>query len=672
MSSILVVDDRATDRELLVTVLGYAGHTVAEASTGEAALAVARETKPDLIIVDMMMPGMDGSEFAHRLRADPTVGSARMVFWTAGYDEKEIRKLAETLGVSHILVKPCEPEQIIDVVNAALGTSAGLPSPALSDEFGAEQLRVLNAKLVQKVSELEALNAEQDQLHEQLRQAERQTAESLTLLETLLSSAPVGFGFVDRGLHVLRMNDTLAAINGISADQQLGRTVPELVPELWPQLEPIYRQVLETGAPIINTPVQREDPDAAGELRHWLASYYPVRLNDEVIGIGIVVIDITERQQADAFRSVVMENIAEGLYVTDAEGRLIFMNPSASRMTGWSEADLVGKSVHDAFHYQHADGTRFAESECQLMRVLNDGRTVTVADDAFTRRDGTIFHFAGSAAPLFSGAAVRGSVVVFRDTTEEQTELLRGQRELDSLTWVGRIQEALDEERLVLYSQPIIALKEGAHDSQELLVRMIGRDGEMVPPGSFLPIAEKYGQIGEIDRWVVREAARIAATGQHLHANLSAASIVNLKLLRRIEEELSEAGADPANVVFEITETALMKDLELGTAFARGIADIGCRLALDDFGTGYGSLTYLRKLPITFLKIDTSFVLDLVTNPGSQHLVSAIVNIAQGFGQQTIAEGVEDGETLELLRECGVDAAQGFYLGRPAPLETVI
>jgi PAS domain S-box-containing protein len=665
VSSILVVDDRAIERELLVTVLGYAGHAVAEASTGEAALALARKLRPDLIIADMMMPGMDGSEFAHLLRGDPNVGNTRIVICTATYDEHEISKLAETVGVSHILVKPCEPQEIIDVVTAALGTSAG----SVSEEFGPEQLRVLNAKLVQKVSELEVLNAEQNRLHEQLRQAERQTAESLTLLETLQSSAPVGFGFVDREFRVVRMNETLAATNGSSAEQQIGRTIPEIVPELWPQLEPVYRQVLATGTPIVNLPVQGEGPAVPGAVSHWLTSYYPVRLNAEVIGIGIVVVDITERQEADDFRSVVMENIAEGLYVTDAQGRLIFMNASAATMTGWSEAELHGKSVHEAFHHQHADGTPFAEHDCQLLRCLSDGRTVRIADDTFTRRDGTLFHFAGSAAPLASDGTVRGSVVVFRDTTEEHEEQLRVQRELDSVTWVGRIREALDEERLVLYSQPIISLTERAHDSMELLVRMIGRDGELISPGSFLPVAEKYGQIVEIDRWVVRQAARLAAGGRHLHANLSAVSIVNLDLVRYIADELSEAGADPTNVVFEITETALMNDLESGEAFARAITEIGCGLALDDFGTGYGSLTYLRKLPITFLKIDIEFVRDLVTNAASQHLVSAIVNIAAGFGQQTIAEGVEDRETLDSLRGYGVDLAQGFHLGRPAPLE---
>ena len=154
-----------------------------------------------------------------------------------------------------------------------------------------------------------------------------------------------------------------------------------------------------------------------------------------------------------------------------------------------------------------------------------------------------------------------------------------------------------------------------------------------------------------------------------MHANLSADSIGSLDLLARIERELTAAGADPANVVFEVTETALMGDIEAGEAFARGINDIGCSLALDDFGTGYGSFTYLQKLQIKYLKIDISFVQDMVSNPANRHLVQAIVNIAQGLGQYTIAEGVEDAEALELLREYGVDLAQGFHLGRPQPVE---
>ena len=129
---------------------------------------------------------------------------------------------------------------------------------------------------------------------------------------------------------------------------------------------------------------------------------------------------------------------------------------------------------------------------------------------------------------------------MFRDTSEEQAEEDRVRRELDTLAWVGRIRDALDEDRLTLYSQPIVPLA-GGQPSQELLLRMVGQDGEIIPPGSFLPVAEKYGLIGEIDRWVIGEAVRLAASGQRVEANLSAESIGNLDLLPLIERELRDA-----------------------------------------------------------------------------------------------------------------------------------
>jgi EAL domain-containing protein (putative c-di-GMP-specific phosphodiesterase class I) len=266
------------------------------------------------------------------------------------------------------------------------------------------------------------------------------------------------------------------------------------------------------------------------------------------------------------------------------------------------------------------------------------------------------------------GTTVRGIVVVFRDTTAEQAEGDRDRRELDTLAWIGRIRDALDGDGLVLHSQPIVPLA-GGQPSQELLLRMVGSGGDLIPPGSFLPVAEKYGLMGEIDRWVIRQAVGLAAGGERVVANLSAESIGNLDLLPLIEQELRKTHADPSKIVFEITETAVMKNPEAGEAFARGLSEVGCPLALDDFGTGFGTFTYLKSLPITFLKIDIEFVRDLTTNEANQHLVKAIVGLASNFGCQTIAEGVEDAETLALLKEYGVDFAQGFHLGRPAPIE---
>jgi PAS domain S-box-containing protein len=528
-----------------------------------------------------------------------------------------------------------------------------------------QQLRVLNAELVQKINEFETLTAEQEARNQELSRSERETAESLALLETLQSTAPVGFGFVDREFRMRRMNAALAGVNGLPLEEQLDRTVAELAPAQWPRIEPIYRHVLETGEAVVNQEAQDEGPSAPGEIRHWLESYYPVWVKDEVVGVGLVAVDITARQQSDEFGAVVLQNMVQGLIVFDLAGRLTLMNAAAAKMTGWTEDELRGTSLHEAIHYQHADGSEFASEDCPLLSIQTEGRTVRAVEDAFTRKDGSIFPVVYSASPLHSGAAVSGVVITFRDTTEEESARNDARRELNALGWVGRIRDALDEDRFVLYSQPIVPLSTDATPREELLIRMIGQNGHVISPGSFLPVAEKYGQIWEIDKWVIRRAAQLASTGRRVHANLSAASIGNRGLLARIEQELIESGADPGDLVFEITETALMGDLDAGETFGREITDLGCSLALDDFGTGHGSFTYLQRLNIAYLKIDIQFVRDLVSNTVNQHLVKAIVNIAHGFGQQTVAEGVEDGETLALLLEYGVDLAQGFHLGRP-------
>jgi PAS domain S-box-containing protein len=668
MTSVLVLDDRAADRELLNVVLTYAGYSVREVASGDVALALARSERPELIIADLLMPLMDGYEFVQELRRDPDTAAIPVIFCTATYELDDIRPLVEACGVSHVLVKPAEPDEIIRIVAEVLGTRTQAAAPVATEQFTREHQRVLNAKLLAQVEELERVNAAQQQLHEKLRRERRQTAESLILLETLLRTAPVGIAFVDRAFRIQRMNETLAAMKGLAPEQAVGCTMQEIAPELWPQIEPFYRHVVQTGEAVINQEDTGERAPSDGEPRYGLASYYPVLLDDEIIGVGVILVDVTESHEADVLRSVVMDTMAEGLYVVDGDGRLSLMNAAASAMLGWSEQELSGRLVHDAMHAIRADGSPCAEEDSELLRVRSLGETVRRDDAVFTRIDGTLLPVAYSAAPLVTRSDVRGAVVVFRDYTGEIAERTRVQRELDALSWVGRTRDAIDEDRLVLYSQPIVALADDVQTSEELLLRMIAPDGRLIAPGQFMPAAERYGLIGEIDRWVLKTAIQWAALGRCVEANLSAESITNRELLFLIEDELRATGADPSNLVFELTETALIRDSEAAETFAHAIVKMGCALALDDFGTGFANFTYLKRLPVKFLKIDIEFVRDLPSNPANQHLVKAIISLAQAFGQQTIAEGVENEETLTLLRDYGVDFAQGFHLGRPASI----
>ena len=265
------------------------------------------------------------------------------------------------------------------------------------------------------------------------------------------------------------------------------------------------------------------------------------------------------------------ENMLEGVCAVDGDGRVTFENAAATQMLGWSNEELRGRHAHTTIHFECADGAPLSAADCRLNGVRTDGLVVH-GEDAFIRRDGTMFPIIYSAAPLEHAEHGRGLVVIFRDATKERAEQLRAPHELNAVKWLGRTREALDEGRLVLYSQPIVPLT-GDQPSEELLLRMIGRDGNVISPASFLPIAEEAGLIVEIDRWVIAQAARLAAQGRRLEINLSGKSI-DQRLLGYIASELRAAGADPTNLVFELTETAILTDIKVVEEFAKGLAKL--------------------------------------------------------------------------------------------------
>jgi diguanylate cyclase (GGDEF)-like protein/PAS domain S-box-containing protein len=243
------------------------------------------------------------------------------------------------------------------------------------------------------------------------------------------------------------------------------------------------------------------------------------------------------------------------------------------------------------------------------------------------------------------------------------------------LTWAERIGEALDREGgFVLHMQPILDLATDQISHGELLLRMSDDHGNLIGPDAFLPAAERFGLIHAIDRWVVRQAIRMISESPRqptlpVGVNVSGDSVVgDPHLLEMIEDELRTASVDPKMLIFEVTETAAIGNMPEATRFARRINELGSSLALDDFGTGFGSFYYLKHLPVQYLKLDGEFIQNLPRSEVDAHMVNAIVGIAQSLGIKTVAESVSDEETIRLLRRHGVDYAQGFHVGPPAPV----
>jgi diguanylate cyclase (GGDEF)-like protein len=236
------------------------------------------------------------------------------------------------------------------------------------------------------------------------------------------------------------------------------------------------------------------------------------------------------------------------------------------------------------------------------------------------------------------------------------------------------LRAALDQGRFLFHAQPILDLRRNRVQHYELLLRMAGEAGELLPPAAFLGDAERCGLLPSIERWVVQRALELLARDGNgrgdyaLSVNLSGLAFSDPELLALIERELAAKGTDPGRLVLEFSESAAEADLDQAREFSLAARRLGCRLALDHFGVGMSSLHHLAKLPVHYLKIDGSFVHDVAESPVERQLVRALVEMALALDKQTIAESVTDEPTLQTLRASGVDYAQGYHVGRPCAL----
>lgn len=261
--------------------------------------------------------------------------------------------------------------------------------------------------------------------------------------------------------------------------------------------------------------------------------------------------------------------------------------------------------------------------------------------------------------------------------THDDQELSNRQNQME---WVVKIKEALNEDRFVLFYQPVFPVKGAAglpcsqHRKHiEILLRLSERDGRTVAPGVFIPAAERYNLMERVDEWVLRSAIKLLSEPEFSDIetcaiNLSAASVTNSGIVSLISGLVSENNLDPGRLCFEITETAAISNLDQATQIIESLRKIGCRFALDDFGSGMASFSYLKYLPVDFLKIDGAFVRDMVSDPVDRAMVKAINDVGQVLGIATIAEFVENDEIVTELDRIGVNYAQGFGLAKPEAL----
>ena len=242
------------------------------------------------------------------------------------------------------------------------------------------------------------------------------------------------------------------------------------------------------------------------------------------------------------------------------------------------------------------------------------------------------------------------------------------------MQWFSRIQKALEKNEFLLYAQTIEPLdKSDTKTHLEVLIRMRDEQGELIPPGAFIPAAERFGLMSSIDRWVVENVFKMISASKEYIAknnfnfaiNLSGQTLSDNETLSFITKQLEKHQITKGSISFEITETAAISNLSSANTFIKSLKAVGCKFALDDFGSGLSSFAYLKNLPVDFLKIDGAFVKDMVNDPIDCAMVNSINQIGHVMNLKTIAEFVENDEILEKLKEIGVDYVQGFGICKP-------
>ena len=504
---------------------------------------------------------------------------------------------------------------------------------------------------------LESLVAAQDAL---ARDSER-------LLATAFDRASIGMSVIDLDGRWLRVNEAYCRMLGYAWDELSGKTFQDLThPDdvdedvEWisraaagetESLEREKRYIARDGSIVwvhVRSEMIRDDDDNPAYAVSLLQNI-TARRNSE----------LALRASEQRLRSI-LDNTPSAVSVKNQDHRYQLVNASFERRLGLDEGSCLG----------YRDDQVLPASVVALDRETDDRVLQTgepTEQEEVLVQDGEDRVYLTVKFPLRDeDSRVYAVCGISNDITDRK----RREDELrDRLTWSNRIHAAISSDRLLLYAQPIVNLSSGSMEQAELLVRMRDTDGlGLIPPDSFLPAAERFDFVGVIDQWVVARALRLAKA-HRVAINLSGKTISDPEQVIQIERLVAESSAPPEHIVFEITETAVAEDLTSARSFVQRLRKLGCMVALDDFGVGFGAFSYLKHLPVDYLKIDIEFVRELVSDETDRQVVRAMVGVARDFGMKTIAEGVEDQATLELLRALGVDYAQGYWTGRPVPVD---
>jgi len=586
-----------------------------------------------------------------------------------------------------------------------------------------DEIDSLNLTAATIANQLEKLYSEVSEKSDKLTLNMGKLEQEMNFVRSLLDTAQVIILTLDSDNNILLINNFGLHITGYTRSELLKQPFSKLTPN---KLE--YEQFVKkidniSSGDIRHTKDENNILCKNGQFRNvaWLHSYLPNRNKQDAVVLS-VGLDITEMKMAeqqvawladhDSLTGLVnrrrfQEQFENLLLMSNRykyRGAVIFIDlddfKAINDTQGHHAGDLILKQVantltqilrstdivsrlggdefavalpeideHDVCKVADSINKQLYEMELPLAQSVKK-LSASIGIALFPQHGSSIGELLSNADLAMYQAKRRGKgcshVFSLQENTREHLEF--------QLFWQNKIQYAIDNKRFVLHFQPVLDLKSNDISHYEALVRIVDSSGKLLMPTPFIGIAEKTGLIHDIDQWVLKQTqdilSRLSTMSPQMRVaiNLSAHAFSDNRLLPMLTEISQCKRFSAQNIILEITETAALQDFTTACDMISTIKKMGFSFALDDFGVGFASFYYLQKLPVDYIKIDGSFVRQLSRNTNNQTLVKAITDVAKGFGKKTIAEYVEDSDTLKLLKTFQVDYAQGYYIGEPTDL----
>ncbi|WP_122422760.1 EAL domain-containing response regulator [Pseudomonas viridiflava] len=686
-ATILIVDDDVHVRDLLEVLLQNQHYRTQTAESGEQALEMVEKHAPDLILLDIMMPGMDGYEVASRLKSGKTTSNIPIIMLSA-LDERSARISGLEAGAEEYLNKPVDSGELwLRVRNLLRLKSFG--------DYMKDHNLILEDQLQQRTIDLERFRSVMDASDDAIFLINRNT------------------------MSLIEFNRRACQLLGYTADELQRKTPAELGDSSMEQLEVVYDQIIAGNGP--SEPLETMIRDKSGRDVSVEIHRQAYQAGNDWIIVGIVH-DITRRKESDQrLLKMAHYDSLTGLPNRDLFYTSLQMGLTQAAVSRWKLAvmtvNLDGfKNINETWGHVLGDQTLLEVSK-RLARCLNASDTLGRVDgDEFALilmiREGqadthqilerirttlrTPFQIEDQRVVMTASIGV----ALFPEDGEDARELVRhaytamnnakkkgvdGYRFYtaqmntevsERLDLENAMREAVQQRAFEIAYQPKVSLEDGSICGLEALLRWPRPDQPRISPAVFVPVLESLALIGEVGSWMIDSVCAQIALWQRsglgsfqVAVNVSGHQIEGSGLIADIGKALERHKVDPKWLEVELTESSLMENTSHTITTLQTLKNMGVRISIDDFGTGYSSLAYLRRFPIDKLKIDIAFIREVTSNPQDAAIARAIIELAHSLDLKVIAEGVETPEQRAFLTENHCDQIQGYLVSKPLPLD---